>query len=88
MMFESIDFIAATPKIVPLFPTRECIKYLKEEQCLKIASIPFIGFQTIEFWQAKDNTLCENLKDLKGEFYIKYNQESEKDNITRVTELL
>ena len=88
MLFECIDFIAAPPKIVPIFPTRECIKYLKEEQCLKIASIPFIGFQTIEFWQAKDNTLCENLKDLKGEFYIKYNQESEKDNITRVTELL
>lgn len=88
LMFENNVLKAAVPKIKPVFISDECKYRLQSEHFLRIASIPFIGFDTFKiFEKGKMNPL--GAKDApKGEFYIGYQKDDEDANIKYVLQLL
>ena len=79
LILDKSDFCMSAPKIVRVSLPDECKKQLSEEKYLRIASIPFIGFDTFDFCNADSNSICNGVPD--GAFYVQYNEKSEQGNI-------
>ena len=88
LMFENTRLNGSVPKIQPVFISNACKQRLKENHFLRIASIPFIGFDTFNVFEQKNNRLVTSSESPKGQFYIGYREQDELANIEYVTNLL
>lgn len=86
LMFERIEFVASPPRIVPVFMTDSDKQQFKLDHRLRIASIPFIGDRTFDFYEVKNNKPCEGAPD--GAFYVRYNECKESKCIQAMIQLL
>lgn len=74
------------PQITPVFLDDHCKQVLNERKAVKIASVPYIGFDTFSFHELSAIDPCAPGKMPDGPFYIDYDKEE--DNVQRVIALL
>lgn len=88
LMFENTELKSPVPKIKPVFISKSCKDQVKNNHFLRIASIPFIGYDTFNIFEKKDDHLVNVGETPKGEFYIGYRKENEAEDIRKVIRLL
>lgn len=84
------------PHIIPVFLDETCRATLNSKRTLKIASIPYIGFDTFSFHEVGAISPCAPNQTPKGQFYIDYDepqkaetdQDNQEDDVQRITALL
>lgn len=74
------------PKITPVFLDDHCKQVLNERKKVKIASVPYIGFDTFSFHELAKIDPCASGEMPDGPFYIDYDREE--GNVERVIALL
>lgn len=74
------------PQITPVFLDDHCKQVLNERKAVKIASVPYIGFDTFSFHELTKIDPCAPGEMPDGPFYIDYDKEE--DNVQRVIVLL
>lgn len=76
------------PKIIPILLNRDCKQTIKQQKMIRIATIPYIGFDTFLFHEANAQEPCIPSKIPEGPFYVDYIEDLENDNVQRITTLL
>lgn len=84
------DSLPCVPVIKPvLIPERaDCKKSILQDKRFRIASIPYIGFDTFKFHEKGKSEPCSLGSFPEGEFYVDYPPELETQNIERIERLL
>lgn len=75
------------PQITPIFLNDQCKQVLIERKAVKIASVPYIGFDTFSFHEVSAIDPCAPGQIPDGPFYIDYDKREE-DDVARVIALL
>lgn len=76
------------PRIVHITPPQACSEAILGKKSIKISSIPYIGFRTIQFHNLGEPEPCKSDDEIRGSFYVEYPPEEEKANIDCVLALL
>lgn len=80
-------FDGETPEIKPVKITSECRKKLNESKTFRIADIPFIGFDTFDFYEIDNKRACIQGEEPHGRFGVKYYGD-DTENVERILKLL
>lgn len=76
------------PRIVHITPPENLRKALLEQKIIKIVSIPYIGFRTIQFHVLGKAEPCKSDDEIDGPFYVEYPSEEEEAGVDRILALL
>ena len=76
------------PRIIPVRPNDDIKKNIAETGKFRIATIPFIGYDSFYFHEIGASTPCPPQTLPQGRFYVEYSQEFEEENIRLMTHLL
>lgn len=80
--------LKSIPQIIPILLNNKHKKEIKTRKQLKIASIPYIGFDTFYFHALNQKCPCKPKEVPDGPFYVEYVSEWEEMNSRYVTQLL
>lgn len=86
LIFDKSDFCTAAPQIARVCVSNSFKEQLAEKEFFRIASIPFIGYNTFDFCKVDSDSICKGTPD--GAFYIDYNKNSETENTDNMLRLL
>lgn len=88
LLIECKAFCASIPEIAPVFLPGSFRSTFEQSKNLRIASIPFIGFDTFRFHEKNNKEPCEAGRMPNGQFYIEYvDKEEESSQVIALLEL-
>lgn len=76
------------PRIIHITLPEELKKVLLMNKVIKIFSIPYIGFRTIQFHVLGNPEPCKSDDEINGPFYVEYPSEEEGSDVNRILALL
>jgi predicted amidohydrolase len=79
---------AGVPHIIRIIPDERIKTEIEKKRAFRIATIPYIGFETFHFHEAGEKDYCKDRNKLKGRFYVEYAEEFKPRNCELILTLL